>query len=1199
MNTSSLHISTGVILLIIPFDFGFHSNLAGLTFLGGTRIGMEMLTCVKEQTRILAETIINLAQDTDTQVGQMVGDINNTRQELTRCQQRIEEVGDITKAKTAAISGLQRDTHILYSRTDVLEEDQMSLQTKLAAHDVDIQEIQHSTKSLQKEHICLKSRMTDIEDTVADLSEDVESLKLNYSNTRLDEYFFRAPDRLPAFVGRSEELRLLKIGFLNAKSTGHTMAICGLGGIGKTSLAIEYSWLLQALYPGGVFWLSAEDDHAIENSIREIAIDALTEGKDNRETVQRTLRWIASIKERWLLVVDNLDEDQFCRDVQTVLKGHWRRNSNGHLLLTSRRESIELADILCTDVKNCLTLSALEMEDSILFMTKRTGLPHHEDLSVLVEELGGLPLAMEQAAAYMKLCRLSYADYTKKFLEKRLILLNRQKVCHPVVDIPQNRLTVQTTWSINFEMIQCESIDQGMGYASPLVMQVAGFCASDEIPIQLFNRGEPAVEHEDLANTLNDEVDSKEVIRILTRFSLFQRKGSESVCVHRIVQEVIRDSIKNESDETLVLQCVIRMLNFAIKRAKKPFEILFKETDQSENRGALHLWSKLADNACAVQKYISKFVRAGSIRTDFFNIETIRVLHEASIQHSIQQRQYEAFSLQDQMLKMMMMCEIPESEVLRLTAMKVPLTTSVRNMLQSCITSTFATTEEGLANSDELRIEGNKAFNVHSYQKAIQLYTEGIRASTEGKVDERLYINRSLCFRRIGEDMKSLLDANESMFIQPDNWECHAWRSYAIAKLIEQGQLPDTWYPSGLASASLASHLNKQFIKEYQTKLYYPILLYEVIKSPTELTNALKKVTDRPFTTLLLPKGEYTIGTVYLIRSLQIVGIEESVNIHFVRTYLERVPGSAFKGPIRFEVEEELSIHFENVTFVENSSQLRISKGITATLYRCNIFNGKKGCRDFPTCKGCNGCENDDACEEHMTRNEQSDCFWTDIRGKPGYPAICAESGGKVYIDRCILEKCGGGGILGTGDGSKVEIRHSTIRNTAVAGLEVFNGAVLVAEHNMIHDNKMDGVSIGPGAHGILKNNKIFGNSREGIFCVLGSTAVICENSIHHNGFSGVRLNGGSFELLSNLIFDNWCWGVLLLHRSSCMLQNNEIFGNKSGGVRVGHNYSAQVFMDGNTIRDHTGPGLHIVPNDNVLGSIIDMKSNDEENVLF
>ena len=1136
---------------------------------------MELLSNVKEQTKILAETVINMKQDTDKQVGLMEDNIINICCALDTCLQRIEED---TSKNSKDISDLQVDTDVLYQRTSQLLETQKFHQAKIEAHNARIGDIELKTKDLQTKQVHIESRLGKVEGDISSLS---KKFNLNVDSIRPTTCFFRAPGRLPSFVGRVDELKHLKCRFLETGSSSDTVALCGLGGIGKTSLAIEYSWLLQEFYPGGVFWLSVEDDQTLENSIRHIAIDALTEGKNKRETTQRTLNWIAAITERWLLVVDNLDEKELSRDVRNVIKGHWKRGTNGHILLTTRRESVELQEILSIKQGDCITLQSLGVAESISFMIKRTGQPDDEDLHCLIDELAGLPLAMEQAAAYMNVCSLTYANYVRKFQEKRLKFLVREKVSHPVIDIPANRLTVKTTWSINFEMIKSQSEDLGMGDAAPLVMQMSSFCSPDEIPVQLFNHGKPLVESDDLHQALIDEISTKEVLRILTRFSLFQRNGSSTVSVHRIVQEVIRDSIRRTDDTKFILQCAVRMLNFAFDETADPYTVLCKGHEISENRGALHLWDKIALNACSIHKHVSKFLCSKSYEEMFFNLETARVLHDASVYHSIHQRQDEAFILQDQMLQLLTGCSIPEKEVAYLTAIKCPLMAADRQIIRSSIATTYNPRDDKikqLSSTSDLREKGNQAFQHGNYLQAIQLYTEGINSCSEDGVDEKFYTNRSLCYRRLGENMRSLEDATEGIRINPLFWKGHAFRSLAFAELIQNGFLPKHMYSAGLASASVASYLHDQFYTEYKTKISYPLLLYEVVNSSSDLTAAIEDITKRPFNTVLLPSGEYTLDEIIFPKSIQIVGIGENVNVRLhekFTTQIVRIPGDAFQGTIKFDIEDEIFIHFENITFVEGCGQLAVAKNVTASLYRCTISNGQKGCRDFPTCKGGAGCITNGACP-YAQYLENADHLGEGGYGKTGFPGIITQDGRKVYINHCIVERCGGGGPLCEGIESHMEVRNSKIRNNSNIGLEVRNGGVMIAENNIIHNNNDHGVAIGPDGDCILTNNHIYENAREGILCSAISTAKIVDNTIHHNGLCGLSFDEGSYEITSNQVFENWCWGVFLKSRASCSFVNNDIFENKCGGIKIGYNYSAQVFLDGNTIRDHSGPGFYI-----------------------
>jgi parallel beta-helix repeat protein len=107
---------------------------------------------------------------------------------------------------------------------------------------------------------------------------------------------------------------------------------------------------------------------------------------------------------------------------------------------------------------------------------------------------------------------------------------------------------------------------------------------------------------------------------------------------------------------------------------------------------------------------------------------------------------------------------------------------------------------------------------------------------------------------------------------------------------------------------------------------------------------------------------------------------------------------------------------------------------------------------------------------------------------------------------------------------------------------------------------------------------------------------------ISHNGLSGLSFDGGSYEVKNNKIFENWLWGLILKSKSSTYLLNNDIFENKCGGIRVEINYSASVLIDGNTIRDHTGPGVYAVNFDKQLtkdNAMLIHAVNEEETHQF
>ena len=177
---------------------------------------------------------------------------------------------------------------------------------------------------------------------------------------------------------------------------------------------------------------------------------------------------------RWLLVVDNADEEYISDNVKELLLGTWKRKTHGHILITTRREEMQVEESILVKRQSCISLNVLNDIEGVDFMKMRTGFVKDEEdanIVLLVEELGGLPLALEQAAAHIKSIKCSFEDYIKRFQKKRLKLL---KTATQSAAICKDRLTVKTTWQLNIDYICQESMSEGLGTAKT-VMKLHSF----------------------------------------------------------------------------------------------------------------------------------------------------------------------------------------------------------------------------------------------------------------------------------------------------------------------------------------------------------------------------------------------------------------------------------------------------------------------------------------------------------------------------------------------------------------------------------------------------------------------------------------------------------------------------------------------------------------------------------------------------
>ncbi|XP_053406876.1 uncharacterized protein LOC128559415 [Mercenaria mercenaria] len=1239
-----------------------HWQTNGVQFLEGTTLGVKLVQELKNETRALSKFILDIVQQTGesfkavhSAVLSMEGTLNETTDKINNLETGSAGLKGNLNALTDTVKYLQ-DAHELHSKTaekiktditdvqsdvsktqlefvdskqkvDHLESrlEDVSLEAaenRTALHDTKT-EILYSRTDIENTKTDVITIMTELEDakenikkselalhdTKADVAKnrvDIEELAKYLSPERPnDKVFFYPPDRISSFVSRDDELEQLKDEFQRRRGDHHVQVICGLGGIGKTTLSVEYAWTFQSFYPGGVFWMSAETTEALEDSVQRLAIDTNTVGKNAKETLTKTLKLMSSIQDRWLLVIDNADIEEIRGSMKELLLGSWKRKSKGHIIITSRREAEEAGEEFNVKLKDCITLDVLTKHESVYFMTIRSGCKNDKNddsLELLIEELGGLPLALEQAAAHIKTLHCTFKEYLEKFNRKRLKIL---KANRSHFDVSKERQAVQTTWKLNFDYIKKQSEEEDIGSAAVTVMETSAFLYADEIPLTILNVGSPKICDEDLLDAFQEEIGVKQVVEILARFSLFNRCGDSTIYVHRLVQEVIRENMTDSDRKAFILQCATRMINKALERTQSPREALKEE---NVGRASLQMWSKLALHANTLKTYLFEFTKTNKKQMHIcFNIESTKLLQTSAIYHSLFQRQDEALACQAQMLSIIPALGIAESDYRDLTGIKTPLLQKDRQIIQSSMAMAISTGTEPLVGVDQtvalldpeqLRRIGNDAFKSQKYQDAIQCYTEAITAS-QSNVDPKLFSNRSLAYYRISDYENALRDADLCIQKDPMAHKAYSWKAYAIADLIRLGVLPKSWESAGLAAAAVAGYLNNQCLQEYRMQIEYPFVRFKIIKDQSTLGREMASSINMAYTTLLLYKGNYQIALhqgEIATKSVQIIGIQEGVEIHSPLGVSLVHPS---KISSHFPFEPAVNVYFENVTFPNETGQIYIVGNVNATFYNCRFSNGKKGCEHYPFCKGGDGCINPTSNRCKMQSAMQAKVSCPLPSGESGFAGICASLGGNALIDNCTLDRCGGGGTLSV-EGSVLKIKNSVVRNMRMLGIEARKGGFTIAEKCTIFDNQSHGVAIGPKGRGVVKNCVI---QNEGIWCGGnleskdesrltqtsnsdgGSSCIIYDNLIYQNGMSGISLDGGSYDVSGNKIFDNWLWGMMVKSRSTANICNNDIFENKCGGIRIGVNYSAPVTIDGNTIRDHTGPALHTErnPGTNVL----------------
>jgi tetratricopeptide (TPR) repeat protein/nucleoside phosphorylase len=335
-------------------------------------------------------------------------------------------------------------------------------------------------------------------------------------------------ERNAYFSGRASILSNLRTRFLS-ETLRHpaTEVIAGLGGIGKTQTAVEYAYRHRTDY-AAILWTRAESRLGLTSSFLEIARALqLTEREDStaEQQVRLVKEWLKNNR-GWLLIFDNVDSPD-------ILTDFWPSGAEGHVLITSRKQ---LFDKL--GVSSAVELEAMAAQDAQSFFVKRIGLRGTpSELSAaqaLGEELGYLPLALEQAGAFIKAHKATLEGYLVSYRERKLELLGKSR---PVTgDYP---LSVLTTWSINFREIETISP------AAADVLHISALLHPDDIPLHLIAHGAPElgrVLSAKLAGVRHNPVAVDEVFEPLLRYSIVRHNaGSRTYSIHRLVQEVLKD----------------------------------------------------------------------------------------------------------------------------------------------------------------------------------------------------------------------------------------------------------------------------------------------------------------------------------------------------------------------------------------------------------------------------------------------------------------------------------------------------------------------------------------------------------------------------------------------------------------------------------------------------------------------------------
>jgi tetratricopeptide (TPR) repeat protein len=399
----------------------------------------------------------------------------------------------LTQQQLAQAIGVHRRTVIRWEQGDVLPESK-ALVLELARHlKLDEQETRHL---------------------------------LEASLTALAPHWAVPFPRNPYFTGREEVLEALHhyLGTEQTVALTQSAALHGLGGVGKTQVALEYAYRYALAYRA-VFWLAAESVISSFLAIAEVLQLPGRDDMDQQRVVASVQRWLAT-HPQWLLIWDNVEDLEL---LQHFLP--WARH--GALLLTTRAQAVGTLAV-------GLELEPLLPEESLLLLLRRAKLlpPQASSQQVhklaarlpaesaaaeeLVKTLGGLPLALDQAGAYLEETGCGLVGYVERYQQQSHELLARRGAFG--ADHPHS---VMTTFRLSYERVQ-----QTDPVAEDLLTEGALHLGPLRSP---------------LATNL---IQLDQALSVLRNLSLVKRyPETQTLSLHRLVQAVLQETMTRAERE--------------------------------------------------------------------------------------------------------------------------------------------------------------------------------------------------------------------------------------------------------------------------------------------------------------------------------------------------------------------------------------------------------------------------------------------------------------------------------------------------------------------------------------------------------------------------------------------------------------------------------------------------------------------------
>jgi parallel beta-helix repeat protein len=680
-------------------------------------------------------------------------------------------------------------------------------------------------------------------------------------------------------------------------------------------------------------------------------------------------------------------------------------------------------------------------------------------------------------------------------------------------------------------------------------MNACTFFNGNEIEEELINVGTPAVEDVAYCKRVSSPLGPRQVLKLLTDFSLFTYvEAHRSVSTHRLVQELVRESLNPESKAESFTDAV-RMLSYAFSECPSPISLVSSNesngeeqniaiSDLSNSPSQFYMWSKF----CMHSHHLCRNMENLLVTLDLVWFpETAKILYECAVHLSANYKQEEAKRILNIAYRILDWLPLARYETVEenvsnnsLFPLSIPLPKSFQVLIKRCCMPPFPSlpalteTPGGLdlddlkQNIEELRREGKKSFNENRYIEALDAYSSAIDLAQDcnSAFDPLLLTNRATVFIKLGQYEDALKDANDYITRRPDCWRGYARKALALDGLNEK--------VSAEIAAALAfyhkraifsnfSPFKKSFL-DLQKRIFicdYVNELHEAIFSNRAETGVSM--------ILVLGSKEYILNSDTLVKPWNhciLVGTKKNCSVSLKSDY--NIP--------------LLKCRLINLSFYLNKSQLRCLSGSIVKVLNCNFTS-----------------------------------FFGEL------PAVATK--GDFNAEQCNFTSSNDIGLLCVGSG-KADVVDCSFSNNGKAGLEVSKGATLIVKSSRICNNGCNGLQIleSKTSKCVAVDCDIDHNCNAGIVMIYSKNVTLIRNSIFGNDECGIFMVNSEANVGENNVFDNDLWGIWSQSNSWCNISMNRVFRNKAGGVRVGYRAAGKEFPQSvvkqNNVYDNVGPGF-------------------------